>query len=84
MVSEVSFPTFWGVIRTIKVVSVFRLVIGSAVPKISRFAHFYVRLVVNFLFGNWQFHHSKLPTSLKNKYTRNRFLNVKYICIMLQ
>ena len=42
MNSEVRFLRFWGVIRSIKVVSVFVSVIGSAVSEIWRFARFYV------------------------------------------
>ena len=43
VVSEVSLPIFWGVIRFIRVVSVFLSVIGSDVSEISRLARFYVK-----------------------------------------
>lgn len=43
MVSDVSFPTFWGMFR-IKVFSVFVSVIGSAVPEKLRLVRFYVKV----------------------------------------
>ena len=43
VVSEVSFPRFWGVICIAKCFCFFVSVIGSAVSKISRYARFYVK-----------------------------------------
>ena len=43
MVSEVSFPRFWGVPTIAKCFRFFVSVIGSAVSEISRFARFYVK-----------------------------------------
>ena len=61
VVSEVSFPTFWGVFRSIKVVSVFRF--GSAVSEIWRFAHFYVRSCWSWK-ELWRMWSGKAPTGL--------------------
>ena len=43
MVSEVSFPRFWGVLCIAKCFRFFVSVIGSAVFEISRLARFYVK-----------------------------------------
>ena len=46
MVSEVSFPMFWGVLFIAKCFRFFVSVIGSAVSEISRFARSYVLFLV--------------------------------------
>ena len=77
MVSEVSFPTFWGVLRSIKVVSV----IGSAVSEISRFARFYEKRAnrpIFYLFVVTQnemihiMHLTPAPVNLISVYTPSR------------
>ena len=47
MVSEVSFPRFWGVLCIVKCFRFFVSVIGSAVFEISRFAQFYVKSLID-------------------------------------
>ena len=43
VVSEVIFPRFWGVVCIEKCFQNFEIVVGSAVPEISRFGPFYVK-----------------------------------------
>ena len=60
MVSEVSFPTFWGVFRSIKVVFVSE--IGSAVSEIWRF----VRLPLTFYLLTFDINVLKIAIILHN------------------
>ena len=55
MVSEVSFPRFWGVLCIAKCFRFFVSVIGSAVSEISRFARFFVKYETTF--QKWFFGH---------------------------